>query len=84
MAAGQSDIDGAQQGEDKRLDEGHQQFQTAHEDLEEDGDHRHAIAEGGRHLPEDENQRYETQHDGTATACEATKKIMQVIATAIA
>ena len=66
MAAGHTDVDSAQQGEDKRLDEGHQQFQTAHEDVEEDGHHRHAVAEGGRHLPEDEYQRDEAQHDNVA------------------
>ena len=66
MTTRHADVDGAQQGEDKCLDEGHQQFQTAHEYVEEDGHHRHTVAEGGCHLPEDEYQRDETQHNDVA------------------
>lgn len=41
-----ANIDGAQQREDKGLDEGYQQLQHAHENVEEDGDQRNAIANG--------------------------------------
>ena len=56
IAAGHPDVDGAEQGEDEGLDEGHQQLEASHKNVEEHGDERDAIAQGRGHLPEDEYQ----------------------------
>ena len=66
LADGHADVHCAQQGENERLDERYQQLHQAHEDIEEDGNRGDSQTNGWVHLPEDENQRNESQRDDVA------------------
>ena len=57
---------GGEQGEDESLDEGHDALQQAHEDIEDEGDDGHAVAQPDAHATEDEDERDDAEGDDVA------------------
>src|SRR5690606_7955084 len=63
---GGTEVHGRQEGEDKSLDEGHEQLEHRHEDGEEQREDRYAPTQTGVDLTEDEDQGEEAQYDDVA------------------